>query len=395
MSDSQKDRDPNDPSYRAPPEFQEGKTATTSRDPDGQALSMRPPLDDSTLRWRAFKGNEGRGDKRSDAAFAEALARLMRERREAERNEAPSFLHQRPSLLIGQLTVAVACAAVVAMAYVTLSSSQGAEGSVLRMWRSMKATLLMPPAPHRVSALVVRNVSGFVNQPMQLGVSVDSPEPGATVTIKGMPANARLTAGVPTGHGEWMVPAEEVSTTKIVPPSDFVGDMNVSAELHGADGPALVTSYIQLTWKPMPANEPPPAVTASTAPTQRPAQPAPPPPAAVEAKPPQPAASAAAPTETAPRLTANESAALVRRAQEILATGDVREARLLLIRAAEAHDPRAALMLAKTFDPTVANQLASSAPGHDLAQARGWYQKAREWGSPDAQRQLDALASYR
>jgi len=33
--------------------------------------------------------------------------------------------------------------------------------------------------------------------------------------------------------------------------------------------------------------------------------------------------------------------------------------------------------------------------GQDLAQARGWYQKALEWGSPEAQRQLDALASYR
>jgi hypothetical protein len=32
--------------------------------------------------------------------------------------------------------------------------------------------------------------------------------------------------------------------------------------------------------------------------------------------------------------------------------------------------------------------------GPDLVQARNWYQKAREWGSPEAQRLLDALASY-
>jgi hypothetical protein len=171
--------------------------------------------------------------------------------------------------------------------------------------------------------------------------------------------------------------------------------------LDSADGAALVASFMQLTWKPVPANDPPPAqtATASAAPTPQPIQPAPPPSAAVEAKtaveakPRQPPAAAS--TETAPQLTANESAALVRRAQEILAAGDVREARLLLIRAAEAHNARAALMLAKTFDPTMASHLANPAPGHDLAQARGWYQKAREWGSPDAQRQLDALASYR
>jgi hypothetical protein len=158
------------------------------------------------------------------------------------------------------------------------------------------------------------------------------------------------------------VSADEISSVKIIPPSDFVGEMKVSAELHGADGAALATSFTQLTWKPVPANNPPPTP---------------------------------APAETAHQLTANESAALVRRAQELLATGDVRGARLLLIRAVEAQDARAALMLAKTFDPTVARQLAPSVPGANVAQARGWYQKAREWGSPDAQRQLDALASYR
>lgn len=300
----------------------------------------------------------------SSDALAETLARLLREQREPERNGAPSVLHRRRSLLIGQLTVAVASAAVVAMVYVTLSSSREADGSALRVWQSMKATLLTPPPSRRATALVVRNVSGFVNEPLQLGVSVDNPDPGATVTVNGMPANARLTAGVrvPTSLSEWRVSAEEISSVKIIPPSDFVGEMKVSAELHSADGAALVTSFTQLTWEPVPANNPPPTP---------------------------------APAETAHQLTANESAALVRRAQEILATGDVRGSRLLLIRAAEAHDARAALMLAKTFDPTMASYLTSSVLGQDLAQARGWYQKALEWGSPEAQRQLDALASYR
>jgi hypothetical protein len=278
------------------------------------------------------------------------------------------------------------------MVYVTLSSLQGADGSALRVWRSMQANLLTPPPSHRASALVVRNETGFVNEPLQLGVSVDSPDPGATVTVKGMPANASLTAGVHTSLSEWRVSADEISGVKIIPPSDFVGEMNMSTELHSADGAALVTSFVQLTWKPVPANNlvSVPTVTSIT-PTQQPIQPVSQPPAAMEAKPPQ--SPAPAPAETAHQLTANESAALVRRAQEILATGDVREARLLLIRAAEAHDAHAALMLAKTFDPTVAKQ--TSQPGPDLAQARGWYQKAREWGSPDAQRELDALASYR
>ena len=394
MSDSKNDRDPNDPSHCPPPRFRERNSVTASPGPDRQALSVPRTLGDSTLPWRTVTGNEGRGDKSSDA-FAEGLAGLMRERRVAQRSEVPSVLHRRPSLLIVQL-VAVASAAVVAMVYITLSSSKEADGSALRLWQSIKATLLTPQPSRRASALVVRNVSGFINQALQLGVSVDSPDPGATVTVRGMPANARLTAGARTSLSEWRVSADEISSVKIIPPSDFVGEMNVSAELHSADGAALVTIFTQLTWKPVPANNPPTAPTASIAATQQPIQPASPPPAAVEAKPPQPPQPPApAPAQTAHQLTANEIAAMVRRAEEILAFGDVREARLLLIRAAEAHDARAALILGKTFDPTVARRLTTSETGPYLAQARGWYQKAREWGSPDAQRQLDALASYR
>ena len=90
-----------------------------------------------------------------------------------------------------------------------------------------------------------------------------------------------------------------------------------------------------------------------------------------------------------------EIAASIRRAQELLATGDVKAARVLLQRAAELHDARAALALAKTFDPAVSRQASvADRTGPDPAQARNWYQKAREWGSPEAQRLLDALASY-
>ena len=93
-------------------------------------------------------------------------------------------------------------------------------------------------------------------------------------------------------------------------------------------------------------------------------------------------------------LTPNEIAGFVRRAQELLASGDLPGARTYLTRAADAHDARAALLLAKTYDPMVSRHLGSADQGPDLAQARSWYQKAREWGAPEAQRQLDALASF-
>jgi len=135
-----------------------------------------------------------------------------------------------------------------------------------------------------------------------------------------------------------------------------------------------------------------PSVTVAAAPVaaapQQPQAIASPPPAAPAVATPQASA------EPVRELSPNEIAALVRRAQELLASGDLQGARVLLTRAADAHDARAALLLAKTFDPIALKQFSATDRGPDVAQARNWYQRAREWGSPEAQRQLDALASY-
>jgi TPR repeat protein len=90
----------------------------------------------------------------------------------------------------------------------------------------------------------------------------------------------------------------------------------------------------------------------------------------------------------------NEVAGFVRRGQELLASGDLQAARLLLLRAAQAHDAQAALLLAKSFDPILSKQFGMADAEPDLAKARNWYQKAEEWGASEARRELDALASY-
>jgi hypothetical protein len=93
-------------------------------------------------------------------------------------------------------------------------------------------------------------------------------------------------------------------------------------------------------------------------------------------------------------INPNEVAGFVRRGQELLASGDLQAARLLLLRAAQAHDAHAALLLGKSFDPILSKQFGMADAEPDLAQARNWYQKAEEWGASEARRDLDALASY-
>jgi hypothetical protein len=411
VSESKKNLDPSDPAYYAPPRSREG---------DRQALSVSRGLDEQLARLRTSKSNSSLPSTQSDA-FADAVARMLREHGNGL-GEAPSVLKKRSSVgLAATLAVAIASAAVVALAFVVFfsPSQDGSDDhllSGLRSWQSPKLSAALPPQ-QRVPTLVVRNHAGLVNEPLELGVSVDAPDPGTTVTIKGMAPGARLTAGVPLSFTEWRVPAEQVSSAMVIPPADYVGELNLSAELRNPEGAAQVTSFMQLIWKATtPAATPATAsaMTTSAVPAPQPlpaAQPLPqqqvqqqPPP---QPQQPQqqtiaslpPATTAAAPTPQpradAPRqLSANEAASLVRRAQEMLANGDVKGARVLLLRAAEARDARAALALAKTFDPIALRQLSTVDPGPDVAQARNWYQRAREWGAPEAQRQLDALASY-
>jgi hypothetical protein len=63
-----------------------------------------------------------------------------------------------------------------------------------------------------------------------------------------------------------------------------------------------------------------------------------------------------------------------------------------LARAAEAGDPNAAFALATTYDPILlrARRVIGVAP--DIAMARAWYEKAKEFGSIDAPRRLELLA---
>jgi TPR repeat protein len=101
-----------------------------------------------------------------------------------------------------------------------------------------------------------------------------------------------------------------------------------------------------------------------------------------------PAAGAPVAAPPARKLDPDELATLMNRAKILVAAGDISPARLLLERAAEAQEPTAALMLARTYDPDVlrTENVRNIIP--DPAMARIWYQRAAQLGSADAQRRL-------
>lgn len=101
------------------------------------------------------------------------------------------------------------------------------------------------------------------------------------------------------------------------------------------------------------------------------------------------------PAPPAPSLRAldrEELTLLLKRGEELIREGDIASARLMLGRAAEAGDARAALALGATYDADVLRKLGVLGVAGDIAQARAWYGKAAEFGSGEATRRLEQIA---
>jgi hypothetical protein len=137
---------------------------------------------------------------------------------------------------------------------------------------------------------------------------------------------------------------------------------------------------------------------AQPAPAARSAAPAPSPiQASVEAKavlPPSPAADPVAPARPPVRELDPESIKLLmQQGEQFVASGDLVAARLVYRRAAESGNAAAALALGATFDPVVLAKIGVKGMGADIEKARSWYEKAKEFGSPEAPRRLEMLAN--
>jgi hypothetical protein len=98
------------------------------------------------------------------------------------------------------------------------------------------------------------------------------------------------------------------------------------------------------------------------------------------------------PTPALRPLDREEIAMLVKRSEDLMAQGDIASARLMLTRAAEAGDARAALALGATYDANVLRKLGVIGMAGDAPKARAWYEKAAEYGSGEATRRLEQFA---
>jgi hypothetical protein len=94
-------------------------------------------------------------------------------------------------------------------------------------------------------------------------------------------------------------------------------------------------------------------------------------------------------------LDPKEIASSLRRGNDLIASGDIAAARLVLRRAANAGDAHAAMALAGTYDPAILEKLGVHGFVPDVAMARVWYEKAKKFGSAAAPQRLELLANQR
>ena len=104
-------------------------------------------------------------------------------------------------------------------------------------------------------------------------------------------------------------------------------------------------------------------------------------------------AAASAPIPSATELDKETIALFIKRGEQFIDAGDFASARVVLRRAAEAGDQKAALAMAGTYDPAALKRLGVKGMAPDPERARYWYQKARSLGSPEAPNLLKQLAN--
>jgi hypothetical protein len=224
-----------------------------------------------------------------------------------------------------------------------------------------------PPVPAK-ALLVVTGASADSPDQILLGVSAEGTTADMNAVVSGLVAGTTLSAGKAWGSTGWILPAGELATTYLRPPSSFNGVMEYSVALQRPDNSVVDRQTMRLEW---------------TSPTAQ-----------------QPAAQQPAPQQPAPqqqadarRMSADEVGSMLKRGEELLMQGDIASARLLLQRAADAQDARAAFALAASFDPIELRRLGVYGATPDVTKARDWYERAKQYGSREAPKRLELLAS--
>jgi hypothetical protein len=236
----------------------------------------------------------------------------------------------------------------------------------------------------RARLVVLRATPGSADEVIPLGLSLAEATGDAALVLTGLPVGWSISTGLPLGADNWLLSASELSDAVIRPPRGFAGAIDLAVEVRLADDTVADRLSLHLTWVEAPKT------TTEIAPAQGTAV------AALVERgstgiPPRETPNSQAPSAPLRPLDRDEIADLRNRGEEFMLAGNLGLARLTLQRAAEAGDPQAAFALATTYDPILLETRRVIGVVPDIAMARVWYEKAKEFGSTAASLRLDIL----
>jgi hypothetical protein len=182
--------------------------------------------------------------------------------------------------------------------------------------------------------------------PFSITLNSADPPLRSIITIQGLPEGTTFSDGRPYGVGGWTLKPDEVSDLRLRLPKGVSGHTNLRIALVGADGSPIAGAATQLN--------------VATPPISRP-----------EDK--------------------ELIAGLIAHGQKMIDVGYLAGARGYFKRAAEAGSADAALALGATYDPNFISDIGVMGIKGDLAEARAWYERARELGLVSAQEKLEDL----
>jgi hypothetical protein len=195
------------------------------------------------------------------------------------------------------------------------------------------------------------------DKPVPFGIVLNSANPlpfRSTVTIRGLPEGTTLSHGRPYGETEWTLTPNEIGDLRLLLPKGASGQTNLRIALIAADGRIIAGAATQL--------------------------------------------SIAGEHKTALITRPDESeriADLIAHGQKMIELGYLPGARGYFQRAAEAGSADAAYALGTTYDPSFIGDSGVQGIKGDVAEARAWYERARELGSQAAQEKLRELEPAR
>jgi hypothetical protein len=300
--------------------------------------------------------------------------------------------------VLGRLALAVSIAAIAALVIAQKSADWRNLAGAQRSGEPATAPTPAEPAanqsPSPQLVAVQSNVRGSSDE-LPLGLAVEGRDEGVTLVVVDLPAGSSLTTGREFGADAWRMAAADISRAMLRRPPGFTGPMDLIVELHLADDTVVDRRSLRLEWiSPTPA-----PVAASVAPWRAAAaanggaQSGGVQSAGVQSGGAQSAGVVDQVDKPERQLDAATIAELMSRADKFIAVGDISAARVLLRRAAEARDPRAAFALGATYDPIALEKLGVRGTAGDVLMARKWYDRAKELGSSEAQGRLEMLAT--